>query len=303
VTTSDPASTTGEQARSRAAVSIIIPAYNEEAGVAATIADIHNAMSAFAGDYEVVVVDDGSTDRTAERAGQAGARLIHHRENRGYGAALKTGIRKVRYDKIVITDADGTYPVDVIPQLVKRLDEYDMVVGARTGEAVHVPLARRPAKWLLQTLASFLAGCPIPDLNSGLRAMRRDVIEIFEHILPSGFSFTTTITLALLCNDYMVDYLPINYRTRVGDSKVRAPHAYDFFLLIVRTIVYFNPLKIFLPLGAILFLAGSAKLVYDIYLENLSESAVLAFLGAIIVWAIGLLSDQISRTGIWKRNA
>ena len=132
--------------------------------------------------------------------------------------------------------------------------------------------------------------------------MRRDIVESFEHILPSGFSFTTTITLALLCNDYLVDYVPINYRPRVGDSKIRAPHAYDFFLLILRTIVYFNPLKIFLPLGAILFAAGSGKLVYDIYLENLSESAVLAFLGAIIVWAIGLLSDQISRTGIWKHH-
>ena len=149
-----------------------------------------------------------------------------------------------------------------------------MVVGSRTGEDVHIPLVRRPAKWFLRKLAGFLAGRPIPDLNSGLRLMRRRSVERFLHILPSGFSFTTTITLAMMCNDLPVVYHPINYNRRVGSSKIRPRHAGQFFLLILRTIVFFNPLKVFMPLGALFFLAALAKFVYDVFLENLSESAV-----------------------------
>ncbi|MDX1648481.1 MAG: glycosyltransferase family 2 protein, partial [Myxococcota bacterium] len=174
----------------------------------------------------------------------------------------------------------------------------DMVVGARVGENVAIPAVRRPAKWFLGRLASYLAGRPIPDLNSGLRAMRRDLVQRYEHILPSGFSFTTTITLAALCRDHLVRYETIDYHARLGDSKIRPRHAFDFLLLIVRTIVYFNPLKVFLPLGALFFAAGLAKGVYDVVIGNLSESAIFAFLAAGLVWAVGLLSDQISRVGM-----
>lgn len=282
-------------------VSVILPAYNEEKAVGAQVAAIHDVFSRRETEYEVIVVDGGSEDRTAEEAVRASARVLRHPINRGYGAALKTGIRAARHATIVIIDADGTYPADAIPGLLADAEGYDMVVGARTGTSVRAPLVRRPAKWVLRTLASYLAGESIPDLNSGLRVVKKSVVEEFEYVLPSGFSFTTTITLALLCNDYLVCYHPIDYHDRVGESKIRPVDAYHFLLLIIRTIVYFNPLKVFLPLGAALFLAGVCKFVYDLFIGNLSESAVLAFLGASVIWAIGLLSDQIARVGLAVR--
>lgn len=279
-------------------VSIVIPAFNEEGAIADGVREVLAVMERVGVDFELVVVDDGSEDRTAEQAEQAGARVVSLPENQGYGAALKAGINRTQYDVIVITDADGTYPAESIPVLLDELGEYDMVVGARIGEHVAIPLARRPAKWFLRRLASYLAGREIPDLNSGLRVMRRTLVKRFEHLLPSGFSFTTTITLASLCSGSLVRYSPIDYRKRIGESKIRPTHAVEFLLLILRTIVYFNPLKVFIPLGAVFFAGGSAKFVYDLYIGNLSESAIMGFMGAAILWAVGLLSDQISRIGL-----
>ena len=198
----------------------------------------------------------------------------------------------------MITDADGTYPAKEIPALLERAEQYDMVVGARVGANVAIPFARRPAKWFLTKLASYLAGRPIPDLNSGLRVLKRRHVKRFEHVLPSGFSFTTSITLASLCSDLLVAYHPIDYLERTGQSKIRAAHALEFTILILRTIVYFNPLRVFLPLGAVFFAGGMVKFVYDLFIGNLSETAVLGFLGGTLLWAVGLLSDQIARTGL-----
>jgi hypothetical protein len=170
-----------------------------------------------------------------------------------------------------------------------------MVVGARTGDVVQVPFVRRPAKWFLNRLASYLAARDLPDINSGLRLMRKSLINRYEHLLPDGFSFTTTITLSSACNSHPLEYVPIDYHARLGQSKIRPRHAYDFTLLIVRTIVFFNPLKVFLPLGALMAVGALTKLVYDIWKDNLSESAVLGILGALIVWAVGLLADQNAR--------
>jgi hypothetical protein len=144
-------------------------------------------------------------------------------------------------------------------------------------------------------LASYLAGRELPDINSGLRLMRRDLVERYRHLLPSGFSFTTTITLAATTNDYAVEYIPIDYHARLGESKIRPRHAYDFTLLILRVVCFFNPLKVFIPLGALLFTLGMLKFLYDLTRDNLSETAVLGFLGALIVWAVGLLADQNAR--------
>jgi len=278
--------------------SVIIPAYREEGGIAEGIREIRRALEGAPAEWELIVVDDGSDDRTGEIAQAEGARVIRHPVNRGYGAALKTGIAAARYEIVVITDADGTYPAEAIPRLVASLGDYEMAVGARVGANVAIPLVRRPAKWLLRHLASYLAGQEIPDLNSGLRAMRRSLVRRYEHILPSGFSFTTTITLASLCRDHLVRYETIDYRPRVGASKIRPRHAFDFLLLILRTIVYFNPLKVFLPVGAVFFLVGLGKLAYDLVLENVSESAIFALLSAGLIWSVGLLSDQISRMGM-----
>jgi glycosyltransferase involved in cell wall biosynthesis len=283
-------------------ISIIIPAYNEEGAIESGIEEIKRVLNDKRIVYEIIVVDDGSVDGTREKADKAGVKLVAHRENKGYGAALKTGIHAANHEVVVTIDADGTYPADAIPDLLANAEGYDMVVGARVGSNVHIPKLRQPAKWFLRKLAEYLSGRKIPDLNSGLRLMKKSVVEQFFYVLPSGFSFTTTITLALFCNDYSIRYHPIDYHPRIGKSKIRAFDAYHFLLLILRTIVYFNPLKVFLPLGGILFAMGSAKFVYDVFLDNLSESAVLGFLGGTVIWAIGLLSDQIAKMGLGSRT-
>lgn len=291
---------TGEVSSGRG-VSVVIPAFNERGAIEATIADVRSALAKAKASFpqsEILVVDDGSSDDTAELAEAAGARVIRQPQNRGYGAALKAGFAAARHDTVVITDADGTYPASAIPEMLEYADDYEMVIGARVGENVAIPLVRRPAKWLLGRLASYLAGQRIPDLNSGLRVIDRGLEKRFEHLLPSGFSFTTTITLAALCNDRLVHYHPIEYFPRIGESKIRATHAFDFLLLVLRTVVYFNPLKVFLPLGGIFFAMGGIKFVYDLFIGNLSETAVLGFLGGALLWSLGLLSDQIARVGL-----
>lgn len=279
----------------RVDLAVVIPAFNEHNGIGNTIAQIKEAMAGEPYTVEIVVVDDGSADGTAEEAAAAGARVVRHPANRGYGAALKTGIAATDSEFVVIIDADGTYPAEVVPDLMARAAEVDMVVGARAATNANIPLVRKPAKWFLNRLASYLVGEKIPDLNSGLRVMRRSVLKRFLPILPMGFSFTTTITLSMLSTGHRVVYRPIEYHARVGDSKIRPRHFIDFLILVLRTVVLFNPLKVFLPLGSALFLIGFTKLVQDVILWNLSETAVMAFLAAIIVWSVGLLADMVSR--------
>ena len=284
------------------AVSIVIPAFNEQASIQSSIREVRQVMESAGLEYELIVVDDGSEDETAQLAEAEDALVIRLPENSGYGAALKAGIARSQYELIAITDADGTYPADQIPVLVRQIDGYDMVVGARIGNNVAIPTVRKPAKWFLGKLASYLAGRSIPDLNSGLRIMRKSLIRRTVHLLPQGFSFTTTITLSALCSGSLVKYSTIDYHQRTGQSKIRPTHAFDFLLLIIRTIVYFNPLKIFLPAGAVFFVAGVAKFIYDIYIGNLSESAILGVLGAIALWSVGLLSDQVAKVAMRGDN-
>ena len=193
-----------------ASVSVVIPVYNEELGIAPLLARLLEVMKASDLDYEIIVVDDGSTDDTTARIETTGVHVLRHPENRGYGAALKTGIRQASNPLIAIMDADGTYSPERIPYLVKHLvtSRCDMVVGARTGKSVKIPRLRRPAKWAINRLAELVAGQSIDDLNSGLRVFRRQVVPRFIRLLPDGFSFTSTITLAMLSNDYIVEYVP-----------------------------------------------------------------------------------------------
>jgi polyisoprenyl-phosphate glycosyltransferase len=276
-------------------VAIVVPAYQEERGVGRTIDRIQTAIGPADFSYEILVVDDGSSDGTRAQAELNGARVVRLKTNRGYGAALKAGIAATNSTFVCIIDADTTYPAETIPLLVELARDYDMVVGARAANDCSIPRERRPAKWFLKRLASFLCEQDIPDLNSGLRVMRRSTLVKFMHLLPSGFSFTSTITLAMLCSGHQVHYEPIVCAPRVGSSKIRAAHFKSFVLLVLRTVVLFNPLKIFLPLGAALFAIGAIKLIQDIVLWNLSETAVMAFLAAIVVWAVGLLADMIAR--------
>lgn len=276
-------------------VAVVIPAYNEAGGVGSIVRRVRAALSVTPFAFDIVVVDDGSTDTTAQEAEVHGARVIRRTENGGYGSALKAGIHATQSEYVVITDADGTYPPELIPALLDRAETEDMVVGSRAMTDVSIPYIRRPAKMFLGALASYLSGRRIPDLNSGLRVMRRSTLMQFIQLLPSGFSFTSTITLAMLCTQHRVLYVPVACSPRVGSSKIRASDFTAFLMLVLRTVVLFNPLKVFLPLGTVLFLVGLAKLVYDVFLWNLSESAVMAFLAAVIVWSVGLLADMIAR--------
>ena len=199
-------------------VSVVIPSFDEEAAVGPEVNALSTVLNGNGIPHEVIVVDDGSTDRTADNAQAAGARVIRHVENKGYGASIKTGIRAAKHDVIVITDADGTYPPDQIPHLLSELGHADMVVGSRTGKTVKIPLIRRPAKWVLGLLANRIAGRRIPDLNSGLRAFRRSCVEQYFSILSNRFSFTTTSTLALLADDYRVVYRAVSTTLRQPDS-------------------------------------------------------------------------------------
>jgi glycosyltransferase involved in cell wall biosynthesis len=292
------------------AISVILPAYNEQAAVASQVEAIRRVLCAHDMTHEIIVVDDGSEDLTAKEASQARARVIRHPENRGYGAAIKTGILAAAYDTIVIIDADATYPADQIPTLVMLLESADMVVGARIGKRVHIPWVRRPAKWLLGRLASRIAGHPIPDLNSGLRAFRRECVRQYFPILSNRFSFTTTVTLALLADDYRVMYHPIDYYRRVGRSKITPRHFMDFVMLVLRMAVLFQPLKIFAPLGFACGLLGACKVVFDmvalfprtstfgwslLYQPVLSTSAILLLLVGLQLLLIGMVTDGVLR--------
>lgn len=284
----------GEVTQEAPLVTIVVPAYNEENG----IREVLEQLAALDPRYEVLVVDDGSTDRTSEIVAGSGFKVLRHTVNRGYGASLKTGIRAARADRIVITDADGTYPNERIPELVALLDEYNMVVGARTGEKVHIPLIRRPAKKALNLLANYLSETKIPDLNSGLRAFRKpDVVRFFD-ILPSGFSFTTTITLSMHVNDLFVLYVPIDYHERKGNSKIKPiQDTLNFLALIVRTVLYFRPLKIFLPLAGFLFLLAIGVLAYSYFMTDkiMDASVSIILMSSFQMAAIGLLADLIDK--------
>lgn len=278
-------------------VSIIVPVYNEEGAIASTLAAIDATMRAGGRVYEVLVVDDGSIDGTAQVLSGTGARIVRHRANRGYGAALKTGIAATVHPLIAILDADGTYPITRLPDLLAQADHADMVVGARTGGTVHVPALRRPVKWLLTQVANVLSGHRIPDLNSGMRVFRREVAVRFVGLYPDGFSFTSTITLASHINGYRVEYVPIDYYRRTGASSIRPVRdTLNFFLLIVRMVVTFRPLNVFLPTAAVLLLLGLVKAGLDFSRTGaFGIAAAILILAAMQIALMGLLADLVTR--------
>ncbi|MCX7016240.1 MAG: glycosyltransferase family 2 protein [Candidatus Sumerlaeota bacterium] len=276
--------------------SIIIPVHNEAGG----LPHVLRAVKETAPEAEIIVVDDGSTDGTADVARREGgerARVVRHEEKLGYGAALKTGIRAASHERIAIVDGDGTYPVDRIPELVERLRDADMVVGARVGPGTAIPLLRRPAKWLLNKLANYLAQRRIPDINSGLRAMRKEAVAPYANILPDGFSFTTTITLAMTVDGRRVDYVPVSYHPRHGRSKIRPLRdTANFVQLILRTILYFAPLRVFGPISLICFAASLGFLIFGLTQEDIMDGTISVFFVAGMQFlGIGMVADLVNR--------
>ncbi len=276
-------------------ISVVIPAYNEEAGLESVVNGLRRLLEDHGIRHEIVIVDDGSSDATAAAAKRTGARVIRHRSNRGYGAALKTGIIAAKHEVILITDADGTYPPEPIPEMLADLENADMVVGARVGKNVKIPLLRRPAKWVLGHLANYVANHKIPDLNSGLRVFRRSVAIQYFAILPDQFSWTTTITLAMLCDKYAVTYIPIDYHERKGQSKIVPWDAMNFAILIFRMAFLFRPLRVFLPLVMICLIYGTTKMAIDLTRDPMiSASAITALLSALQILLVGMLGDSIA---------
>jgi glycosyltransferase involved in cell wall biosynthesis len=276
-------------------VSVVIPAYNEGKGVGSVVEQVLGTLRGAGIECEVIVVDDGSADDTAEAAERAGALVLRHGSNRGYGAALKTGILAGQYELIAITDADGTYPIGRLPELVQAAASADMVVGARTGEKVHIPLVRKPAKWLLNALANHVTDTTIPDLNSGMRVFWRSAALQYFNILPDQFSFTATITISMLCDRYAVRFVPIDYHKRTGRSKIVPWDAGTFLILILRTAVLFKPLRVFLPVAMLFLTYGLAKGTVDLVRDHfISASATLAMLGFIQIFLMGMIADAVA---------
>jgi glycosyltransferase involved in cell wall biosynthesis len=289
----------GERTRSEP-FSIIIPAYNEERGIEGTLDRLEACLKDAELDFEIIVINDGSTDDTgALLRDRAGIRLIDHAVNCGYGASLKTGVRHAKHELIVIVDADRTYPLEKLPELIALASDADMVVGARIGANTHHSAIRQIPKWFLIRFAQWMARRTIPDLNSGFRVFRKSVVERFLKILPDGFSFTTTITLAMLTNNYVVHYEPIDYHARIGRSKIRPIRdTLGFVQLILRTGMYFAPLRVFLPVAFVFFVGFLITLTLDLISGNLNERTLLLLVAAAQLGMFSLLADMIDkRTG------
>ena len=281
--------------------SVVIPCYNEEKGLSKSLDDLRKALSVCK-DYEIIVIDDGSSDKTPSILKDYAAfvpemQILHNESNLGYGASLKRGIRKSTAEVIVITDADGTYPAPAIPGLLENLGKCDMVVGARTGPNVNIPLARRPAKWLLLRYARWMAKADIKDINSGLRAFRKKEAFRFFPLLPQGFSFTTTITLAMHVNGMQVSYHPIDYNKRIGKSSIRPIRdTLAFFSLVLRTTMYFRPLPVFGTLsGLLLACALGVGVSGKLYLGEVPDVATMSLVSTSLIFlGLGLIGDLLN---------
>lgn len=276
-------------------VSIVIPAFNEERAIGTTLDEVKAALATSARRYEIVVVNDGSSDRTGAEAASRGVRVVTHRNNRGYGASLKSGVLAARGDVVLFYDADNQFDPADIERMVAELGGHDAVLGARTASS-HAPFSRRGGKKMLGWLANYLARTRIPDLNCGLRAIRRETLLDYLHLLPNGFSASTTTTLVLLKETHDVRFLPITVKKRIGKSTVKPiKDGIDTALLIVRLTTLLDPFRVFGPVALVFFLVGTALGTYYISLgRGLSVASLFMLVSSIIIFFFGLLADQVA---------
>lgn len=277
-------------------LTLVIPAYNEEAGIG-------NALEALlpvcaSRGWQVIVVNDGSKDSTAAKVNallpHPNLTLITHKLNRGYGAALKTGIRHAQTEFVATMDSDGQHRIEDLTALADHMQNYDLLIGKR-ADRFHSPLWRMPGKWFLQRMSVYLMRRPIPDLNSGMRFFRRDVLLRYLHLFPDGFSFSTTSTLVFMNRGYVVDFMPIKVNKRVGKSTVKLSTGFDTILLILRLATLLDPLRLFLPISFLLIGISLAWTIPFLVLqEGYSVGALLLLMTGILIFIMALLSDQIA---------
>jgi glycosyltransferase involved in cell wall biosynthesis len=283
-------------------LSVVIPVFNEEQSIASTLKAIKESLIKIAIPFELIIVNDGSTDRTSNILQDLQLQFlnlvsIEHEENLGYGAALKTGIAASSFKKVLIIDADQTYPIQEIPTLIKLSEEFDMVVGSRVGPEVHSSSFRRPAKFILTRLTEFLSNRRIPDLNSGFRVFLKEIAQDWFRMLPDGFSFTTTITIIALHEGYRIKYVPINYFKRKGKSKIRPLRdTINFIQLILRTILYVNPLRIFIPASLFFFAVSLTLFAIRIFSSRaFLTTIIITFICGFELLVLGILADLIDK--------
>jgi len=277
--------------------SVIIPAYNEQDTVLTTINKLKEYLQLnFANHYEIIVVNDGSNDKTAEILNQMNdseIKVINHPYNKGYGASIKTAVAASIMNWILVFDADGQHKIEDIGRLIQSSDGFDMVVGSRQG--YKGPLVRQPGKKIILWVAQYLVEKKIPDLNSGLRLIKKEYFNKYAHLLPSGFSWTTTITLAFLKENLNVDYIPIEISKRQGGrSMVKTSDAVKALMLILRMIMLFSPLRVFLPVSFVLFAIGCISAFPEILIPNINDSTILLFISSLIIFFFGTIADQIA---------
>ena len=280
-------------------VSVVVPAFNEGASIGALVSELRQAAAW----HEIIVVDDGSRDDTGARAAEAGARVIRHPYNKGNGAAVKTAVRNATGEFVLIIDADGQHRAADAVRLVSRLDQYELVVGARSG-ATQASAARRLGNSLLNEIASYLTEQHIPDLTSGFRAARREHLLEFLHLLPNGFSTPTTTTLAFIKAGYSVWFEPIHAGVRTGDSKIRlGSDGMKFAVILLKVVTIYSPMRVFLPLSLAWFVLGGAYAVWTILTQShVTNSSVLLILLSVIIFLVGLVSEQISSLRFERRD-
>jgi len=279
--------------------SIIIPSYNEEESIKKVIADLQKIINQ---EYEIIAVNDGSTDQTENILKQIdNIKIINHSKNRGYGAALKSGIGKAQGEYIIIIDGDGTYPVNEIPKLLKYVNNYDMVSGMRKGKNFDTRwfYSQRLAKFILKKIAGYVTQKKIPDINCGLRIFKKEVIKKYWDLYPQGFSFTTTSLVAFLANNYQVKFVPIDYYGRKVKSTLKPFKSFvSFISLILKLSLYFNPLKIFIPISLLLFLLGIAILIYSYTFSPsiLDATTSIFIISSIQMLTIGIIADLMIKS-------
>jgi glycosyltransferase involved in cell wall biosynthesis len=276
-------------------VTVVLPAFNEEEAIAKVIDDVRKAMDSSIYTYEILVVDDHCTDKTPEIAKAKGARVVRKHSRGGSGASRRTGILNAEGEIIVMLDADGTYEASDIPKMLSFFPEYDQVNGARTSEQGTLKFLRFPAKWFIRKLACYLTSTDIPDLNTGLKAFKKDIMMKYLWVLPDGFSCVTTMTLAFLSNGYAVKYIPSAYHKRIGVSKFHpVKDTANYAQTVIRMVMYFKPLQVFLPLSGFLIVFAIIKSWLSLaYTSSLQESDIIIFMTAIMTLSLGMIADLI----------